>query len=86
MLVPPLCPLSPVFSQGYQTTDAALIALCRDARIDYSACTSVTALVTGDLLTLAHLGDSKIVLGREVAPGECRVVVLSCLRCRSTVA
>jgi len=58
--------------EGYQATDTGLIALCREAQIHYSACTSVTALLTGDLLSLAHLGDSKIVLGREEggAPGS----------------
>jgi hypothetical protein len=45
-------------------TDSGLIALCRERGIDYSACTSVTAVMCGDLLSIAHLGDSKIVLGR----------------------
>jgi protein phosphatase len=53
------------FHEGYQATDDALLQSCRDLRIDYSSCTSVTALIAGDLLTVGHLGDSKIVLGRE---------------------
>jgi hypothetical protein len=51
--------------QGYSRTDEELIAACRAAGIDYSSCTSVTAVISGDLLSIAHLGDSKIVLGRE---------------------
>ncbi len=42
--------------------------MCAEKQIDYSSCTSVTALVCGGLLSCAHLGDSKIVLGRE-GPG-----------------
>jgi serine/threonine protein phosphatase PrpC len=42
--------------------------MCAEHGIDYSACTSVTAILSGRLLSCAHLGDSKIVLGRE-GPG-----------------
>ena len=45
--------------------------MCREKGIDYSACTSVTALLCGEVLSVAHLGDSKIVLGREgPVPGQ----------------
>lgn len=54
---------------GYEHTDKALLAFCAEKRIDYSACTSVTCVVAGDLLSVAHLGDSKAVLGREGAGG-----------------
>jgi protein phosphatase len=49
----------------YRATDASMIELFASQQIHYSSCTSVTALLVGDLLTFAHLGDSKIVLGRE---------------------
>ena len=52
-------------SQGYDVTDKRLVAMCRERGLDYSACTSVTVLLSGSLLTVAHLGDSKVVLGRE---------------------
>jgi serine/threonine protein phosphatase PrpC len=54
--------------EGYRSCDEALLKMCADAvpTIDYSSCTSVTALVSGKMLTCAHLGDSKIVLGREI--------------------
>lgn len=55
--------------QGYKRVDTGLLAHCAEHRIDYSACTSVTALLTGELLTVAHLGDSKIVLGRDAGGG-----------------
>lgn len=55
--------------EGYRITDEDQIALFRERGIDYSSCTSVTALITGDLLTIAHLGDSKIVLGRDNGAG-----------------
>jgi serine/threonine protein phosphatase PrpC len=57
-------------------TDEALLRVCAEAGADYSACTSVTAILSGDLLTCAHLGDSKIVLGRDVGGGQ---VVGKCL-------
>ena len=51
-------------------TDAQLLALCAAARpsVDYSSCTSVTALLAGDLLTVAHLGDSRVALGSVRSP------------------
>lgn len=53
-------------AEGYRVTDDHLLAYCREHAIDYSSCTSVTAVLAGDLLSIAHLGDSKIVLGRDV--------------------
>lgn len=61
--------LHPPIVQGYRATDSALIRLCAAEGIHYSSCTSVTALLTRDLLTTAHLGDSKIVIGKEVSGG-----------------
>lgn len=55
-------------AEGYKQSDENLLRLCAEKGYDYSSCTSVTAIITGDLLTVAHLGDSKIVLGRE-GPG-----------------
>ena len=80
-----LHPLSPPPSfpspQGFLRTDEALVSMCRERGIDYSACTAVTAVVSGDLLTVAHLGDSKVVLGRDTtvapaAPGPSRPPVV----------
>lgn len=55
--------------EGFRDTDAALIRSCVAAgpAQDYAASTAAVALVTGDLLTVGHLGDSKVVLGRVTA-------------------
>ena len=55
---------------GYVSTDAALLRLCAEAvpPVDYSSCTAVTALLTGDLLTVAHLGDSRVAIGSDGGP------------------
>jgi protein phosphatase PTC2/3 len=58
--------------QGFLETDAAVVRLCAEARLDYAACTAVTAVVTGSLLTVGHLGDSKVVLGRVSQPAPQR--------------
>ena len=52
--------------EGFRDTDAALIRTCAAASppLDYAASTAAVALITGDLLTVGHLGDSKVVLGR----------------------
>jgi serine/threonine protein phosphatase PrpC len=57
------------FKEGYRATDGDLLKLCAEKGFDYTSCTSVTALIAGDLLTVAHLGDSKIVLGRDNGSG-----------------
>ena len=65
---PPSVPSSlilPPPTQGFLRTDEALVTMCRERGIDYSACTAVTAVISGDLLSVAHLGDSKVVLGRD---------------------
>lgn len=50
--------------ETYRKTDEDLLAQCREKRINYSASTSVTALVTGNVVTIGHLADSRIVLGQ----------------------
>ena len=52
---------------GYKHSDEQLLKYAAEKRLDYSSSTSVTAFITGDLLTVGHLGDSRIVLGREHA-------------------
>lgn len=52
---------------GYKESDRQLLEHAKEKRLDYTSSTSVTAFVTGDLLTVGHLGDSRIVLGREQA-------------------
>ena len=54
--------------EGYRACDEQLLKVCAESQPpnDYSSCTSVTVLLSGEVLSCAHLGDSKIVLGREV--------------------
>ena len=54
--------------EGYRACDEQLLRVCAESQPpnDYSSCTSVTVLLSGEVLSCAHLGDSKIVLGREV--------------------
>eukprot|EP00928_Gymnodinium_smaydae_P018937 TRINITY_DN17215_c0_g3_i5.p2 TRINITY_DN17215_c0_g3~~TRINITY_DN17215_c0_g3_i5.p2 ORF type:complete len:397 (-),score=94.91 TRINITY_DN17215_c0_g3_i5:243-1433(-) len=49
----------------YRSVDDALLARCAQNTQHYATCTSVTMLLTQDLLVVSHLGDSRIVLGRE---------------------
>lgn len=62
--------------ETYRKTDADLLAQCREHRINYSASTSVTALLTGNVLTIGHLADSRIVMGREEG-GRMRGIMLT---------
>lgn len=53
------------FTQAYKETDANLLEHCAKHRLDYASSTSVTALITGKLMTVGSLGDSRIAIGRE---------------------
>ena len=46
-----------------------LLSYCAAHALDYTACTSVTCVLAGSLLSCAHLGDSKAVLGRMDSHG-----------------
>jgi len=54
--------------ETYLDTDAGLLALCAARRYDYASSTSVTAVFSGPYLTTAHVGDSRIALGRLEGP------------------
>mmetsp|Transcript_87555 Transcript_87555/g.271108 ORF Transcript_87555/g.271108 Transcript_87555/m.271108 type:complete len:342 (-) Transcript_87555:215-1240(-) len=49
----------------YRTVDESLLVRCAEETQHYATCTSVTLMVLGDLLAVGHLGDSRIVLGKE---------------------
>lgn len=54
----------------YRTVDESLLARCAKNVQHYATCTSVTLLVVGDVLVVGHLGDSRIILGKEqMEPG-----------------
>jgi len=50
--------------ETYKNVDDKLLDRCSRNRQHYATCTSVTPLATPELLVAAHLGDSRIVLGR----------------------
>jgi protein phosphatase len=50
----------------YMSADESLLLSCAKDAQNYATCTSVTLVVVGDLLAVGHLGDSRIVLGKEV--------------------
>lgn len=54
----------------YRSIDDALLHRCSQNSQHYATCTSVTLMVVGDLLVVGHLGDSRIVLGKETDSGK----------------
>eukprot|EP00931_Biecheleriopsis_adriatica_P087680 TRINITY_DN62108_c0_g1_i1.p1 TRINITY_DN62108_c0_g1~~TRINITY_DN62108_c0_g1_i1.p1 ORF type:complete len:386 (-),score=71.53 TRINITY_DN62108_c0_g1_i1:45-1202(-) len=57
--------LSDAVRDMYRMSDDALLARCAKYTQHYATCTSVTAVVMGDLLVIGHLGDSRIILVKE---------------------
>jgi protein phosphatase len=53
----------------YLSSDKSLIWACSQQEKHYATCTSVTAILAGGYLAIAHLGDSRIILGYEEADG-----------------
>ncbi|CAK0838825.1 unnamed protein product, partial [Prorocentrum cordatum] len=50
----------------YQSADESLLRSCAKHAQNYATCTSVTLVVVGDLLGVGHLGDSRIIFGKDV--------------------
>lgn len=48
---------------GYLAADAELIEACRQQAINYSSSTGVSCLITNNVLTVAHIGDSRLAIG-----------------------
>lgn len=53
--------------QSFVLTDRQLLQYARDAGKDYTATTAVTVTLLGKLLTVAHVGDSKVAIGQVTA-------------------
>jgi protein phosphatase len=49
---------------AFVETDAALLAMCQERRLHYTSSTGVVALWCRNLLTIAHVGDSKACIAR----------------------
>lgn len=54
----------------YISADSSLVWLCSQHEKHYATCTSVTAILAGGYLAIAHLGDSRIILGLEEVDGS----------------
>lgn len=52
--------------EAFVNGDGELVQACAEASADYSSTTGVAALCSKGLLTVAHIGDSRIALGTDV--------------------
>lgn len=52
--------------QAFLNSDAALISLCTERRLHYASSTGVSAFLWRNLLTVAHVGDSKACIARLI--------------------
>lgn len=53
-------------TQSFLQADQALICMCADKKLHYASSTGVAAFLWGNLLTVAHVGDSKACIARQV--------------------
>ena len=67
------------FRDAYLNTDAALIERCREHRHHYTASTGVTTFFYRNLLSVAHVGDSRACIARVSSEGglECEMLTMS---------
>ena len=52
--------------QAFLNSDAALIEMCAEKKLHYAASTGVSAFLWRNLLTIAHVGDSKACIARLI--------------------
>mmetsp|Transcript_34598 Transcript_34598/g.32963 ORF Transcript_34598/g.32963 Transcript_34598/m.32963 type:complete len:321 (-) Transcript_34598:1489-2451(-) len=52
--------------QAFLNADAALIRMCTEKKLHYASSTGVTAFLWHNLLTVAHVGDSKACIARLI--------------------
>jgi protein phosphatase len=57
--------LKEAMTNTYLLSDKKLLERCSRHQQHYATCTSVTVLMTRDYLAVSHLGDSRIVIGRQ---------------------
>jgi serine/threonine protein phosphatase PrpC len=68
------------FRNAFHSTDAALIERCREHDHHYTASTGVTAFFFQNLLSVAHVGDSRACIARVSGDGggiECEMLTMS---------
>ena len=51
--------------EALASTDAALLSACARLKNDYASSTAVVVMVTRALVTVAHLGDSRVAIGKS---------------------
>ena len=54
----------------FLSCDDELLALCRERQLHYASSTGVVAFIWNDLLTVAHVGDSKACIARAAPNGD----------------
>jgi protein phosphatase len=59
--------ISEAMRQTFLETDKRLLNMCREKRLHYASSTGVVAVLWRNLLTIAHVGDSKACIVRESA-------------------
>jgi len=64
--------LEKTMHETYNAVDAAVLARCAEKSLDFATSTACTLMVTGDLLTIAHLGDSRLIVAVEDVPSKCQ--------------
>jgi len=57
--------MTKAFTDMFQASDKTLLQRCSRAQQHYSTSTGVVMMVLGDKIVVGHLGDSRMVLGRE---------------------
>jgi len=57
--------LERALADAYRDVDHELLRLCSANSNHYATCTSVTVAVVGDFIAVAHIGDSRVILGSE---------------------
>lgn len=68
------------FRNAFINTDAALLEQCREHQHHYTASTGVTAFFFQNLLSVAHVGDSRACIARVSSEGgslECEMLTVS---------
>ncbi|CAK9252172.1 unnamed protein product [Sphagnum jensenii] len=61
--------------QSFSQADSALIQMCTEKKLHYASSTGVAVFLWGNLLTVAHVGDSKACIARQVIRLQCLFAV-----------
>lgn len=56
--------ISSALRSAFQSSDSALIQMCTEHKLHYASSTGVVSFLVNNLLTIAHIGDSKACIAR----------------------